>query len=359
MSFATLPGDTATEALTPEELRRRLERYLAAETGKEVHLGDFDLLTGGNAREMWAFNGTIGGTERHLLLRKDPPGGGPHAIRFQLERPQEYRAMQLAAEVGVPVAKVLWLIEDKAILGEAGFVMERLDGESIPRRILREGRYERARRRAAFQLGEILARMQAIDYAALDLPTPDRSVHPVHAQIEEYTEYLDELDDPKPGFALAMRWLRQNVPPRWDFGLVHGDFRNGNLMVNEEGIQAVLDWETVHIGDPMEDVGWLCVRSWRYGDTKRRAGGFGSLEDLLDGYEATSGKRPDPAVVHYWEVLGTLKWGILSSSKPTKRERQGVAGGVMAAAGRRLEGMAQSRRAAEMEFDVLRLLGGK
>jgi hypothetical protein len=108
----------------------------------------------------------------------------------------------------------------------------------------------------------------------------------------------------------------------------------------------------------MEDIGWLCVPSWRYGNFDQPIGGFGQLQEFYDGYESVAGFRPDAAAVHYWTVLGTLKWGILCSSNQVKKtKRSGIAGGVMASPGRKLEGLAQARRACEMELDLLELLG--
>jgi len=339
------------------QLVQALERYLTAETGTATEVTGLELMTGGNAREMWAFDATVRGEPRHLLLRKDPPGGGPHAIRFQLEREAEFKAMQVARATGIPVAEVFWLIDDATVFGEAGFIMERLEGETIPRRFLREPKFEGARQKAAYQLGQILGRLQAMDYAGLNLKETQAGEHPAVQQLDEYAGFLDELDDPRPAFELGLRWLRDHVPASWRPGLVHGDFRNGNLMFDESGVRAVLDWELVHPGDPMEDIGWLCVRSWRYGNADKPVGGFGNREDLFAGYATTAGFEPDNAAVKYWELLGTLKWGILSSSNKTKREQRiGVASGVMAAPGRALESLAQSRRAAEMEFDVLQLL---
>ena len=166
-------------------------------------------------------------------------------------------------------------------LAKAGFIMERLEGETIPRRFLREPRFERARGKAAYQLGEILGRLQAMDYSGLELKETPAGEHPALQQLDEYAGFLDELDDPRPAFELGLRWLRDHVPASWRPGLVHGDFRNGNLMFDESGVLAVLDWELVHPGDPMEDVGWLCVRSWRYGNADKPVGGFGSRDGLV------------------------------------------------------------------------------
>ena len=112
-------------------------------------------------------------------------------------------------------------------------------------------------------------------------------------------------------FELALRWLRERDPgPSKEVTLVHGDFRHGNLIIGPDGVRAVLDWELAHFGDPMEDLGWICVNSWRFGEIDKPVGGFGTREDLFAGYEE-AGRKVDPDRVMFWEVMGTLRWGIM------------------------------------------------
>jgi aminoglycoside phosphotransferase (APT) family kinase protein len=148
-------------------------------------------------------------------------------------------------------------------------------------------------------------------------------------------------------FELALRWLKAHAPAG-DIALapVHGDFRNGNLMVDERGLVAVLDWELAHLGDPMEDLGWLCVNSWRYGRIELPVGGFGTRAPLFDAYAAAGGVV-DAQRVHYWEVFGTLKWGVICQS---------MAHAYFTGAERNVERIAIGRRASEAEIDLLALL---
>ena len=108
------------------------------------------------------------------------------------------------------------------------------------------------------------------------------------------------------------RWLLDHLPPESEPRLVHNDFRNGNLMVTPQGIVAVLDWELAHLGDPVRDLGWICTRSWRFGRHELAVGGFGRLEELLDGYESVSGRRVDTEHVRFWEVFGSFWWASMS-----------------------------------------------
>ncbi len=130
---------------------------------------------------------------------------------------------------------------------------------------------------------------------------------------------------------------------------MHGDFRLGNVIVDDEGLAAVIDWELAHRGDPMEDLGWLCVKAWRFGSSEPVAG-VGRYEDLFAAYEAAGGAPVDPETVRWWEVLGTLKWGIMC---------------IMQASAH-LTGMARShelaaigRRVCENEYDLFLALEGR
>lgn len=296
-------------------------------------------LTGGASRETWAFDAVIGGEHRPLILRRDRPGGlgAPAAT--------EQRLLELAGPAGVPVPAVVAPVE-------GGYVMERVEGETIPRKILRDDAYADARPRMARQAGEIAARIHAIgldDPSELlpELPGFEGYEHPALAQVDQYRQLLDFYGEPHPVFEYALRWLEEHVPPRTGVALVHGDFRNGNFIVGPDGIRAVLDWELAHLGDPMEDLGWLCVRSWRFREVDKPVGGFGHYDDLFSGYESTSGESVDPEVVRYWEVFGTLKWGEMCIVQAFTH---------LEGAHRSVELAAIGRRVCEMEWHLLEML---
>jgi aminoglycoside phosphotransferase (APT) family kinase protein len=159
-------------------------------------------------------------------------------------------------------------------------------------------------------------------------------------------ETLAQFEDPSPALELAMRWLEEHRPASTDEVVVHGDFRNGNLVVGPDGIRAVLDWEQVHRGDPMQDLGYLCVRAWRFG-AQPPVGGFGPYDDLFRGYERVSGRSVDPRVVRWWELYGTTWWGIGCMRQAWRH---------LSGAERSLEHAAIGRRVWEQEYDVLLLL---
>jgi aminoglycoside phosphotransferase (APT) family kinase protein len=301
-------------------------------------------LSGGASRETWSFDAVSADGIRHgFVLRRDP---GEHV--GQLERTAEYSVLQAAATAGVPVPRVVALLEPDLGLGR-GFVMERVDGETIPRRILRDDEYATARSRMTAQCGQIAARIHAADPSTL----PELPRLAAADQIAQQRELLDALGEAHPAFELGLRWLEQRRPTPTRSAparLVHGDFRNGNFIVGPDGIRAVLDWELAHMGEPAEDLGWLCVRSWRFGVTDRIVGGFGDLDELLAAYEQAGGCALDPEAVRFWIALGTIKWGVICIAQAFTHLDGRVRSVELAALGRRV---------AEMEWDLLELMDGR
>jgi hypothetical protein len=187
--------------------------------------------------------------------------------------------------------------------------MEWLEGETRGARIVRSDAFAQIRPELAYQCGEILARIHAIDLEKSGLDKELEDLDP-EALVERTWEQYKRLHTPQPMIDYAAVWLKGNLPSYTRKTLVHSDFRNGNLMVSGQGVIGVLDWELSHIGDPMRDLGWICTNSWRFGKTELPVGGFGHYEDLFRGYEAVSGVRVDPGHVRFWEVFGSFWWAV-------------------------------------------------
>jgi len=224
-----------------------------------------------------------------------------------------------------------------------GFVMGFVEGETLGGRIARGESLAETRKFLARQCGEVLARLHTLDPA--DFPTLRRTT-PAE-QLAQYEEIYRAGAWPRPVFELAFRWLAERCPPPPEHPrLVHGDFRNGNLMIGPEGVRAVLDWEIAHVADPMEDLGWICVGSWRFGVDALPVGGFGLREDLWAGYEAAGGPPVRREHALWWETFGSLRWGVMCAG--------------MAAAFRtvdpNIERAVIARRASETEIDLMRLI---
>ena len=144
-------------------------------------------------------------------------------------------------------------------------------------------------------------------------------------------------------FSYAQRWLETRAAGE-KFAIVHGDVRNGNVIIDKQGLAAVLDWEVAKVGDPLEDLAWTCLRCWRFGEDDKEVGGFGDRAPFVTAYEAGGGTF-DPERFHWWKVLGTYRWGL------------GLAGQAAA-----LDGLLEyrrglsGRRVGELEYDLLSLL---
>ncbi|MBA3810950.1 MAG: phosphotransferase family protein [Caulobacteraceae bacterium] len=297
-------------------------------------------LSAGATQEIWRFVLRHGEARTDLILRRAPGGTRVPDTAVGLEI--EARLIQAAGSVGVPVPPVRHVLEPGDGLGH-GFIMGVVEGETLGGRIARGDALAAARPGLARQCGEILAGIHTLDpdrFPTLRRATPA-------ALIGQYEEAYRASDWPRPVFELAFRWLAgRRPPPPARPRLVHGDFRNGNLIVGADGVRAVLDWELAHVGDPMEDLGWICVNSWRFGVADKPVGGFGTREDLWAGYEAAGGAPVDRERALFWEVFGSLRWGVMCAG--------------MAAAFRNADPTVEraviARRASETEVDLMRLL---
>ncbi len=318
----------------------RLAAVCTRHLGHDYSVTELRRLSGGASRETWAFVATDSdGAHEELVLRRDPG-----ASIGQTDRATEYQLLQAAAAGGVAVPEVRFIVDDTDDLG-AGFVMRRVDGETIPRKILRDDEFITARTRLTDQCARAAAAIHALPLGAL----PRLAHQDAPTLIEQFRGILDLLGEPHPAFELGLRWLSVRVPdlPTTPTALVHGDFRNGNFIVGPDGLRSVLDWELAHLGDPIEDLGWFCVKSWRFGNINQPAGGFGTVDELLSGYEAASGRAVSPDHLRFWEVFGTLKWGVICEMQASSHLQGLVRSVELAALGRRI---------AEMEWDLLDLI---
>ncbi len=318
------------------DLRDRLARLLHA----EIH--GLQRLSGGASRETWSFDAHApDGTTQQLILRRDPPGL-PLPIGRTGGMPLEAVLFETATRAGVPVPTIRASGDADDDVLETGFlVMDRVEGETIARKILRDKPYAHARSVLIGQLGEAAALLHAV--------APESVPGLVEVQpLQKYREVLDLLGHHSPTFELAFRWLEAHRPTAIDPVIVHGDFRLGNVIVQPNGLAAVLDWELAHLGDPAEDLGWLSVRAWRFGSPHEVAG-IGSIEDLLRAYHLANGHpKVDAARVHWWIVAGTLMWGVMCVTQANAHTSGALQSVELAAIGRRI---------AEQEHDLLNLMG--
>jgi aminoglycoside phosphotransferase (APT) family kinase protein len=329
------------------ELAARLTDFLARESGAaSVVVEGLRRVPGGASRETWAFDARFDdGPPRALILRRDP---GKTSVGS--DRALEFRVLRAAFAAGVPVPEVLWLGDDPAVLEGRFFVMARIEGETLARRLLRDPAYAEARRVMTGQLGAILARIHAVpiaDPALAALPGARDEGAPAAAELARYEQlYRTLAPEPHPVIEYGFRWLRARLPPPGRRVLVHGDYRVGNVLFGPEGVRVVLDWEQAHVGDPMEDLGWMCVRAWRFGSALP-VGGIGERGEFFAAYERAGGGAVDGELVRFWEALGDLKWAIICIAQAKTYLDGGVKSVELASIG---------RRTAEAEWDLLQLI---
>ncbi len=275
------------------------------------------------------------GTHRALVLQQRRGDGLTPGARVALEA----ALLRAAAAVGAPVPGVVAAGAPDG-LDEGWLVVERLEGEAIARRLLRDDAYAVARRGLTGQVARALARIHAIPVDGVPgLPAADPLRRPLG--------FLDGTGEVRPVLELAWRWLEADRPHPTGRTVVHGDYRMGNLLVDHRGLRGVLDWELAHAGDPAEDVGWLSAPAWRFGGSGV-VGGFGRLDEFLAAYGAAGGATIDPEAVRWWQVFATLKWAVICALQASVH----LSGAV-----RSVELAAIGRRVCESEWDLLGLLG--
>ncbi len=291
-------------------------------------------LPGGASRETWAFD-AVGdeGSRTELVLRRDPPGRPSEPGTMS----REARAIGAASAAGLAVPEVLAVSEEPGAWGSAGLVMRRIAGETIARRILRDDTYRQARQVLVGQVGAFAAGLHALPPPP-GLPAPD--------PVADLRATLATFEQHSPVFELALAALEAGPPPARPPVTVHGDLRLGNLIIGPQSLRAVIDWELVHAGNPAEDLGWLCVKAWRFGAAAPVAG-IGTREELLAAYRAAGGADISLDELRWWEILGTLRWGVICMTQ---------AWAHLSGAHRSVELAAIGRRVCEQEWDLLLLL---
>ena len=332
-------------------LAQLLAPRLQALWGASAEITGIGRLPGGASRESWGVQARLAGgahlpvdhlrvdhlrvEERRLILLCDPVRSDRHR-----DVAVEAAAMVAARAAGVPVPELYDHGTEALGPGRAYLLMERLDGETIPRRLLRDDAYAAVRPGLARRLGEVLAGIHRVDPGSVaGLPRVDA--------LSEVTGLYEDFAEPRPALEIGLRWLAGHRPLPAADALVHGDFRTGNLIVGSDGLRGVLDWELAHRGDPMHDLGWLCTKAWRFGSANP-VGGFGARADLMSGYAEGGGIPPDEATQQWWELYGTVRWALLCRRQAAR---------YLSGAEPSIELAVLGRRVCEQEYDVLLALG--
>jgi aminoglycoside phosphotransferase (APT) family kinase protein len=300
------PAQSRSMALSPaDSTMQKLVLAVKSRFGSGVKIENVVLPTLGGSNRTTIFDLVEAQGRRRLVARQTTYEGKDSPF---IPAASQFHIMKVAADHGVPVPEPVFAFEPQDDLGE-GFVTAFVEGETLPNRILGSPEYADILPGLSERCAEVLALLHSIEPTEVDIlaATPD-SVDPLEAQRRRYDLY----QEPHPAVELALRWLERNQPTSRQACFLHGDFRTGNLMVDRTGLRAVLDWECSHLGYRMEDIGWLCTRSWRFGRVNRPVGGFAQRKDFYRAYERASGQKVDAEQVRYWEIFGLVKWTILN-----------------------------------------------
>lgn len=328
------------------DLAKGLATYLSEAWQEEVAVGNLSTTTAGARRHNVLFEADAGGTVHHLVATIVPFG---ETIINSIDAEAGVRA--LAEQAGVAVPHVHLAREDGDLVGGPFMISEFVPGETVPRRVLRLVAEHGIGELVATQLGETLARLHAVDPDAVEVPLRTLDIDnddPTVAALEAMVLAVDELPQRRPALELGLRWLDRHMPAGpVRRTIVHTDVRNGNLIVGEDGLRAVLDWEgALAAGDPMQDLAWPALRMWRFRNEAAEIGGFAGRAPYVGGYESAGGTFAEDRF-EWWKVEGTLRWAV------------GLAGQAMAFLDGRVPSIvmaASGRRVSELEWDLLMLI---
>ena len=320
-----------------EELASALSKKLL-EVGIEGKVSNLEPLTGGASKEIWKFEVSNAKQSTKMILRRGSGIEGPLAIKTA----DEARIQKEVIKVGAPVPLILAVSKNEEELGDS-YIMHFVEGESIARKILRDKEYKKALPILAYQCGEAIAKIHNVDINNFSF-LPKK---PAEDQLEDLYSTYQSFEQPSPVFEYAYLWLKEQDFGNFQESLVHGDFRLGNIIVNAEGLQSIIDWELAHIGNPLQDLGWVCGNSWRFGKNDKVVGGFGEIEDLLEGYNSISKLKVDKEMVKCWQVFGTFRWGVICLIQAYAHLNGTI---------NSIEKAAIGRRVSETEIDIVDLL---
>jgi len=270
-------------------------------------------IMGGESRETISFEAqwTEEGRKiaRSLIIRMDPT-----ASLLESNRDMEYGVLASLESTPVLVPRVYWLEPDEKWLGRPFFVMEKVPGTTTPNRLgLFAPENPELRAKIAEQWVKILAHIHTVDWKGLGLSflgVPRAGTDCARREIDKWEQAINKHKlEPQPILTEALLWLKNNKPETERITLVHADYKQDNILFENEKITAILDWEMSHLGDPMEDLGWACMGFYRQ-DTPLICGLL-EKEEFFRYYEDFSGTKVDERRVFFYEVLASVKMAAI------------------------------------------------
>ena len=308
---------------------------------RDVTVTGLHLLSGGAIQKNWELAITV--TDGPLqgghvwVLRTDAPA----TVASSLPREREFAIIRFAHEHGLLAPKPLFVCEDVSVIGRPFFVMEKLPGIAAGHKVVR---LDLDRRTLGQELAQAAARIHAIHPPLSDLPFLKTFL--ARDVIAACRAYLDTLDEPHPVLEWGLRWCERRAPEREETTFVHRDFRTGNYLVHEGRLAGLLDWEFAALGNPLEDIGWICAKCWCFRHDHHIVGGVADLDDFIPAYEAASGRTVPRDALRYWQVMAHIRWAIIALQQ-AQRHLSGVEPS--------LELALTGKIVAELEWEVLQL----
>lgn len=337
---------TIADSMNPPSLKgtapdaQAIAQYLREACGaRAVRVESLQLLSGGAIQQNWQLSAEISGGEhdgtQHWVLRTDAPA----TVAASLPREREYAILRFAHARGLLAPLPLFLCHDASVIGRPFFVMQKLPGVAAGHKVVR---LDLDRRALARELAQAAARIHAVRPPIAELPF--LTTYLAHDEIAACRAYLDTLDEPHPVLEWGLRWCERHAPAAEETTFVHRDFRTGNYLVHDGRLAGLLDWEFAALGNPLEDIGWICAKCWCFRHEHHIVGGVADLDDFIPAYEAASGRKVPPDQLRYWQVMAHIRWAIIALQQ-AQRHLSGVEPS--------LELALTGKIVAELEWEVL------
>jgi len=292
-------------------VKGRLEAFVRAQvTGEPPVLSELGRLGVGRSRENWVFDATWpDGRVEHLILRQDPTGG-----LVDSDRAVEFAVLRRLEGSGLAAPRALWLDATGEFMERPSLVMERSAG-TCDYDLLNGSRPLDERLRLARELCDLMASVHDVDWRALDLGAvlPDPGTHPSRHELRHWEGVFrqDQLEA-WPEVELVLAHLAETAPACPSVTLVHADFKAGNVLIDDDGhVGTLLDWELVHLGDPLEDLGWV-TQPMR--TREHRIRGAWDRDDIVAHYARARGVEVDPDALAWWNLFSVFKTAVMQVS---------------------------------------------
>lgn len=301
--------------LNDPETQERLKAYMEKVAESPVDISGLEKMSGGAIQENWTLDiqvatGDWAGSHA-LVLRQD----SLTQVSASGSRADEFNLLKVVNAAGVKVPTPCFLCEDTSVLGRPFFLMHRLKGVAAGHQLTKGV----AMAALVAELGKNLARIHKLSPGSPGLEFLGTApANPAKSSIQTYRNYLDNMGGGHPAIEFGLAWLERNAPENCRITLCHRDYRTGNLMVDDETLTGILDWEFAGWNDPMEDIGWFMAKCWRFGANHNEAGGLGNRNDFYAAYEQEARSPIDRSGVTYWEVMAHVRWATIACQQAAR-----------------------------------------